>query len=206
MWILLLAATALGAEGWGKPRPFIQPILGGGVVTVGNTTVGQVTGGVAGGFNIAYRTESVKFVDTTRAYVTGTYGIGSGSLGADVGVGSFFGPDFKVLRLQAGPEVFFNGYGDPNAIDYHLAWSPGLALVGLGTLTVVPKVLTVHGDVAPGWVFNSARQSGAVSPFSEMTAGASVSLNAGPVGIRPGLRRYWNAAGEYTVYSLGFGI
>lgn len=205
MWTTLLLTVASWAadDGWTRPKPFVQPILGAGFVTVNGVGVGQVTGGATAGFVTRYKAKPVSWVDTTRAQLTGTVGLPTWSMGADARVGSFIGPSVGPLLVQAGPDVSFNGYGRLGAEDYWLPWAPGIGIPVQARLIVAPSALTIRGDVVPGWVFAAARQSGLVDPLHELTAGASAALNAGPIGFTIGYRRFWNAAGAYDLLSFG---
>ncbi len=194
-WLLLalLGTTTAEAANWGKAHPYVQPVLTGGLISVNGTTHAQATGGAIAGVTVRDRDEPHWF-SHTRGLATGTYGITSGSLGAQLRVGSFIGPDGKLFRYQVGPDVFFDGYGSSSSNDYYLPWSPGVDIAN-SLLFKLSKPLRLRGDLTPGWVFVPERQSDAVKPFHQLTVSAVAILRTEVIGITVGWQRSYNRAG-----------
>jgi len=192
LWFVLTVHSF--AAGWSDPKPYVRPILSAGVVSVDGQAFGQATGGAVGGFTMRRRGD-IPILSHTRARATGTYGLNSGSLGADLRLGSFIGPDTKLIQYQFGPDVYYNGYGDPNAPDYFLAWAPGLDLVNT-LLVKLSKPVRLYGEITPGWVFNPDRRTGIVSPFDELLLLGAVVIRTKPINITVGVQRRYSAAGE----------
>ena len=190
-WLLIILNAS--AANWGPPKPYIQPVLSGGAVSVNGNTWVQVTGGAQGGVFVRDR-DKPHWLSHTRALATGTYGLTSGSLGADVRVGSFIGPDGKLVRYLIGPDVFYNGYGRSDARDYQLTWAPGVD-VSNQLLFKLSKPVVLIGELTPGWVFARSRQSDQVRPFHQLDMLAAVVLRTKVIRLTVGVRRNYNAAG-----------
>ncbi len=201
----LLAITVAHAGHWKDPRWYVDPILGGGVVSVNGTAYAQANAGLQGGFRRRYKGGDIPWLNHTRARGVGTYGITSGSLGADLRVGSFIGPAWKRVVLQHGPDLWYSGYGAVGAPDYRLGWSPGLDLYN-GVRFKVSKGLFLGGEVVPGWAFSAARRGGGVWVFDELRAGASATLRVEKLSLTVGYTHRWNAAGDQGFVVLGAGL
>ncbi len=191
LWFVL-TVQGFGAT-WGKPKPYVRPILTGGVISVNGDTHALATGGAVAGVTVRDR-DDPHWLSHTRTQVTGTYGITSGSLGADVRVGSFIGPDTKLIQYQVGPDLYYNGYGTTTAPDYFLAWSPGLDLRNT-VLLKLSKPFKLYGELTPGWVFTPARQSDIVTPFHELRMLAAAVLVTPAVRLTVGVQRTYSVAG-----------
>ena len=137
-----------------------------------------------------------KLLLNTRASGVGMLGLPSGSLGGDFRVGSFIGPQGKYALLQIGPDVWFNGYGQPGAPDFHLPWSPGLNIRNVLTITPV-REFQIVGEATPGWAVVAARQGDNVRPFHELTLTAMVVLRATAIRLTVGYTRQYRAFGTY---------
>jgi hypothetical protein len=181
------------AADWGKPKPYVQPVLTGGVISVNGQTHALATGGAVAGVTVRDR-DDPHWLSHTRTQLTGTYGLTSGSLGADARVGSFIGPDTKLIRYQVGPDLYYNGYGNQGAPDYFLAWSPGLDLRNTA-LVKLSKPVKLYGELTPGWVFAPSRQASIVAPFHELRMLASLIVSTKVLRITVGVQRHYSAAG-----------
>ena len=207
MIALWTAGIALAApEGWGQPRPYVFPVLNVGVVSVpGAESVAQASVGVVGGAKVKYRGGPGWLWDT-RGSLVGTYGLNTGSYGGDVRVGTFIGPDVKLITYQVGPEVWFDGYGKPGAPDYYLPWSPGIDLFNELTLKLLPEVHVV-GQVAPGFAFDGGRHGeGQVAPFDELMLAAMLDIRTNVISLTVGYARQYQAYGssDGIILSRGF--
>lgn len=204
MLTLLLGLTTADAAGWRAPNWYADPILSAGFVSVNGNAFAQATGGLEGGFRRRYRGPQ-RYLHHTRARGVATYGITSGSLGADMRIGSFVGPIWKRVVLQHGPDLWYSGYGQPGARDYQLAWSPGLDLYN-GVRIKAAKGLFLNGWAVPGWAFNKDRRGGGVWIFDEVSLGAAVTARVNQFTVNVGYGHRWNAAGEQGFLILGGGF
>jgi len=203
IWLLAIAIAQAGH--WKDPRWYVDPILNGGAVSVNGVTYAQASGGLQGGFRSRYKGSDIPWMNHTRARGIGTYGITSGSLGADFRVGSFFGPAWKRVVLQHGPDLWYSGYGSTASPDYRLNWSPGIDLFN-GIRVKVAKGLFLNGEVVPAWAFAPARRGGGLWIFDEFRTGASVTARVSKLSLTVGYTHRWNAAGEQGFVVLGAGI
>lgn len=192
----LLALSSLlsvaEANDWERV-PYVMPILNVRAVTVGGVTTAQAVGGAEAGLVQRYA-DKPHWMSHTRGAATGIYSFTANSIGADVRVGSFFGPDGRWVRWQVGPDVWFNGYGVPGALDYHLPWSPGVDLRNAVTLKVV-RGFALLGEATPGWAFVPERALGGLGPFHELTLLGAVRLQTDVLTVTVGYQRAWNAVG-----------
>jgi len=203
-WLLLALLGTAEAANWGKTKPYVRPVLTGGVISVNGRTHAQATGGVVAGATVRDRADPHWF-SHTRGLATGTYGLTTGNLGAQVRAGSFIGPDGKIFRYQIGPDVFFDGYGQPGAEDLHLPWSPGVDIVN-SLLVKLSKPLVLRGDLTPGWVFVPERQAKSVKPFHQLTASAVAVLRTDALRLTVGWQRSYNRAGVVDALILSGAI
>ena len=192
LWFVLTVQSFAG--GWGPAKPYVRPMLSAGVVSVEGQTYGLVTGGAVGGVTMRRRGDT-PLLSHTRAMLSGTYGLNSGSIGADARIGSFIGPDTKFIQYQIGPDVYYNGYGTTTSPDYYLAWAPGMDIVNT-VLLKLSKPVRLYGEITPGWVFNGDRRSGIVSPFDELLLLGALVIRTKPINITVGVQRRYSAAGE----------
>ena len=134
----------------------------------------------------------------TRGRVIGSYGLLSGGLGADLRVGSFFGPDWKMLRYQLGPDIWYNGYGnvDTSTQDYWLPWAPGVDISNVVTLKLLTE-FHIIGEATPAFVFHPDRQSDQVEPFDELTLALAGVIRTQPIRLTVGYLRRYQAGGVY---------
>ena len=194
--IAMLAGLAHAGE-WKDPKPYIAPIINLSAISVNGDWYAVAAAGATGGVRIRY-TDPPHWLSNTRAVVVGMYGIPSGSLGAELRGGSFIGPDWKYLQWQVGPDVFYNGYGSPEAVDYWLAWAPGLDLHNVVTLKIAPEFQIV-GEATPGWVFREERKQGpgveSVAPFDQLTLAAMVVIRAPFARLTVGYSRQYSSVG-----------
>lgn len=201
--MVALMGTAQAAD-WGEPKPYLQPRLNIGGVAVNGVWHAQAIGGADVGVTVRDK-DTPHWLSLTRIGATGMYGITSGSLGGDFRLGSFFGPDGKVARLLSGPDIFYNGYGDPTAEDYYLAWSPGLDIRNTVVFKIA-KEFKLLGHVIPGWAFNPNRAAPDVPVFTHVNLGTSVVIKGGSFRLQIGVERQINAAGTQDYIVLGAGI
>lgn len=187
---LLLTSTAEASD-WREPKPYVRPVLNVSAVSVNGSFFAIASGGAVGGVTTRYK-EVPHWYSHTRASAIGSYGLTTGSLGGDLRLGSFIGPDGKLARLQVGPDLWYNGYGVIGAPDFHLPWSPGVDLSTVATLKIV-KELHLVGEATPGWAFLPDRQQGGIGPFHELTLAASAVVRTQVLRITVGYsRRYTN--------------
>lgn len=205
---LLAALTTAQAGHWKEPNWYVNPILTGGVVSVNGNTWVQASAGLQSGFRTRYKGGALPWMNHTRARAVGTYGITSGSLGADTRVGTFFGPAWKKVVFQHGPDLWYAGHGRTDSPDYFLRWSPGLDLFNGVTVRVV-KGLSLGGEVVPGWALSPDRQPAMdLWIFDELRAGVHATMRVDPLRVTVGYTRKWNAAGEqgFVVFSAGVAL
>ncbi|MBX2798218.1 MAG: hypothetical protein KTR31_11125 [Myxococcales bacterium] len=192
--IWLAAASLAQAQAWSEPRLYARPLANVSFVVVNGETLTQGTAGVSGGVFLRH-SESPHWLSHTRAQVAGTVGLPTGSLGADVRLGSFIGPDTRFVRLQVGPDVWFNGYGTAQSIDYHLPYTLGLDLSSVLTLRATEH-LQLIGEVTPGWTLAARRRAPDLGPLHELTTTVMVALRTSWMRLNVG----------YTRRNLAFGV
>lgn len=206
MWWIAAALAEEPAEA-GPPwqdRWYARPRLNARVVAVNGVPFVQGVGGAEAGL-VRRWDPNPHWVSQTRAVAVGIYGLSTGSLGGDVRLGSFVGPDLKPVRLAIGPDFWFNGYGAPDALDYWLPWSPGIDVPASAFWKLAPSLL-LDTSVIPGWAFDPDRQNGGVGPFHELTALAALHLTLdGPTFVL-GYQRTWNGAGVFDGIILSFSL
>jgi hypothetical protein len=175
-------------------EPFIDPHVGVTSVTINGDTGVQATAGGEAGYHYTW-TGDPKLVGETRIGATLLYGLTSNSIGYDVRIGSFIGPKLGDLVLQAGPDLFYNGYGQAGASDYNLPATGGLSLPVTATYTPITEV-GVSGRITPSWVFNPERRSSIeIGPFDELTAYLGANLSLGEVRGSVGYQWQWTSQG-----------
>lgn len=193
------------ASGWEGPEPFLLPLVEVTFVAVDGATSAQASAGLVGGMRLR-AVESPHWLSTTRGAIVGAYGLNTGSLGADLRVGSFIGPDLKYVTVQAGPDFWFNGFGDVDSEDYFEPWSPGVDLYASVTVEPVPELGFVV-EVTPGWAFLPSRQ-GAFddAPLHELTLAGLVVLRTPVARFTAGYQRHYAVYGvrDAIVLSGGF--
>jgi hypothetical protein len=206
MIALFLALTSAQATNWGEPKPYVFPRLSLGYTIVNGEAYGQVLGGGELGVTIRDR-DKPHWLSLSRVSATGIYGLTTGSIGGDFRVGSFIGPDGKVFRILSGPDVWYNGYGDPNAADYFQAWAPGIDLRNTALLKVA-KEFQILGEVTPGWVFVAERQTAIdqLVLFHELKMGAYAFLTTNAITVTIGYTRRINSVGTVDSIVIGAGI
>lgn len=144
-------------------------------------------------------------VGRTRLQADVLYGLTSGSTGYGLRLGSFLGPTAKMVTFQLGPDLWANGYGNPESLDYHLPFSLGVDVMALALFQIDPSV-TAQVGIIPGWAFAGPRQVGGVGPFHELTAFGLVSLDIGGMRVNVGYQRTYNAAGVFDGLILSGGF
>ena len=198
MWTTTAEAADPGAppsQGWSAPKPYLLPILNFSLISVNGETSAQASGGLVGGMRLRYGLPP-HWLSHTRAQVVGTYGVITGSLGADLRVGSFMGPDTRFVQYQLGPDVWYNGYGDEDANDYWLPWSMGVDARNVLTFKVI-REFQIIGEATPGWAFDADRRGGGVGPFDELTLTGMVVLNTPVIRLTVGYTRQYRVFGVY---------
>lgn len=187
------AHAAPQKRGW-EGTPYFAPILSGGGVLVNGQTVVQTQIGGEVGYRYRYRKPRPHVVGRTRARAVGIYAT-TGSLGADVRLGSFMGPDWKVVQLLHGPDFWFDVYGSPRAPDYHLPPTVGVDLLNQVTVRIIQGQLNWVTAVSPGWVSNRQRRAPQLGPFHTMTARTAMVLRTDFGTLQLGVQRQWTSAG-----------
>ncbi|MEQ1568077.1 MAG: hypothetical protein ABMA64_20730 [Myxococcota bacterium] len=193
-------AGAAAAGGWTEPRPYVLPVVNLSVIAVNGETSAQASVGAVGGARLKYR-DPPGWLSHTRGSVVGSYGLNTGSYGADLRAGSFIGPDTKFLQYQVGPDLWFNGFGREDSVDYHLPWSPGIDLHNLLTLKLA-KEFHLVGEVTPGFPFAGERLGGGIGPFPELTLAGMAVVRASFLHLTIGYSRQYRSFGSYDALIL----
>ncbi|MCA9488770.1 MAG: hypothetical protein KC621_02575 [Myxococcales bacterium] len=189
----LLAWTAAHAADWRDPKPYIAPVVNLSLISVNGNTSAQAAVGAVGGVRVRYSGQP-HWLSHSRAMAVGSYGLNTGSLGGDLRLGSFFGPDGKLAQLQVGPDLWYQGYGKQGAADYWLPWAPGLDLRSVATLKLAREVHIV-GEASPGFVFLEERRSDQVKPFDQLSLAAMLVIRAPFARLTIGYSRQYNSYG-----------
>lgn len=201
---VLGATTSARAAEWSAPKPYALPVLNLSVFSINGVTNAQASAGLVGGMFVKYR-DPPHWLSHTRGSIIGQYGILSGSLGADLRAGSFFGPDTRFIQYQLGPDLWYNGYGREDAADYYLPWSPGVDLRNALTFKIVPE-LHIVGEANPGWVFLEERRADNLGPVHELTLTAMAVIRARVINLTVGYTRQYRAFGVYEGLILSGGF
>lgn len=190
----MLGAGALAApSAWSDPKPYAAPVVNLSLIAVNGNTSAQAAVGLIGGVRLRYK-EPPHWLWHSRAMAVGSYGLNTGSLGGDLRLGSFVGPDGKLVQLQFGPDLWYQGYGTEGAADYYLPWTPGVDLRSVATLKLAPEVQIV-GEASPGFVFLEERRSEEVKPFDQLTLAAMLVIRAPFARLTLGYTRQYNSYG-----------
>ena len=198
MTLLAWIGTA-DAQEW-KSKPYVDPILNAGAVIINGNTYGQVSGGAQVGIRTRY-SEKPNWLNDSRLRGVVQYGIPSNSLGGDVRLGSFIGPNTKAILTQHGPDVWFNGYGKTDAVDYYLPYSVGIDFRNQ-VIFKLGQGFNIITEATPGIPFNPARQGGPLDPI-EFTALGALSIRTGGFGLLVGYSRRYSSAGVTEGIILG---
>ena len=187
--------SGLNFSGPYAQHPYIRPVLG---LVIWDGALGTSLGAEAG---LRYRQEKPDpaMFGTTRVRASTILSPNLG--GSDVRLGSFFGPVYKVVGLQVGPDVFYNqlsveGIGA-------LAGTAGVDLPLTGLFDV--KVFNAYAGVTPGWYIGGARDN--LSPLlgqMGLVAGAGISISRFSLSL--GWSRLTTAYGLQEGYSIGIGF
>lgn len=167
---------AFTLEGPWNPKPYIRPVVGAMLL---QNAVG-VNLGAEAGFKYQQEKPDPVFFGRTRAL--GTYTLGSFT-GYAAHLGSFFGPFYKIVGAQMGPDVFISQYqitpvagtgqGVQQTVDQvvGLDW-PVTALLDL-------KVFNAYAGVSPGWYLAGDRErlNNAIHQYA-LYAGIGLDLKA----------------------------
>jgi hypothetical protein len=194
-WLASWSSPAAAGD-WRDPKPYLLPQLNVSLISVNGQSSAQASVGLIGGMRMRY-VGKPNLLSNTRASAVGTYGLNTGSLGGDFRVGSFLGPQGKFLLYQIGPDVWFNGYGQPDAFDYFMPWSPGVDVKNQLTFTPIREISLV-GEATPGWAFVPARQTGGVGPFHELTLTAMAVIRASAIRLTVGYTRQYRSFGTFN--------
>ena len=166
-------------------KPYAKPVVG--AVVFDNAAALSV--GVDAG--LKYQQESsdgLTFFGKTRALPA--YVFGTGVTGYDVRVGSFFGPFYKVVGLQAGSNI---------------EW-PATAGMDLPITALFDvKVFNAYAGVSPGWYFGGEREN-VNNALGQYSVYAGAGLNLSKLRIALGWSRLTTAYGENQGISIGFGL
>jgi len=152
----------------------------------GCTPTLQAEGGGEAGWKHRYVKRGSKFPINGRSRGRGTIlvGIPTGSYGADVRVGSFWGPQIgKYIFFAHGPDLWFNFYGTPASTDFYLPPTPGLAIQN-SVLFQPAQAIGFFAYARPGWVFLPSRHptNNYAGLFHEIDLGVGVRVNIPSIG------------------------
>ncbi|MCO4747019.1 MAG: hypothetical protein KC912_19635 [Proteobacteria bacterium] len=206
----LIAALALGAAADAKPKkgwettPYFEPILSATAALVGGQSVVQTQAGGIVGLQYLYRKPRPWWAGRSRLRAVGIYAPISGSLGTDVRLGSFIGPDWKVVQLQHGPDLWFDMYGTPGSPDYHLPPTIGVDIRNQLLVRILPELSWITA-VSPGWVSNPARQAD-LGPIHTLDMSTVMAIQTEFATLQVGVRRTWTSAGPVTGLILTGGL
>ncbi|MEN0067696.1 MAG: hypothetical protein AAGA48_36545 [Myxococcota bacterium] len=203
MFVAGWASVALAGP-WGPVEPYAVPVVNVSFVSVEGNTFAQAEGGVMGGVTARYL-KGPRWRSDSRLRVVGIAGLPSFSLGGDLRLGSFVGPDPKWVRWQVGPDLWVNGYGGPESPDYNLPWSPGLDLKNVLTLKF-GRPLNLVFEATPGWALVQARQQGGVGPFHELALSALLVLRTPGYSLIVGYTRRYQTFGVFEGLIFQAGI
>ena len=186
--------SGMTLEGPYAKKPYAKPVLG---AMVWEGAVGLNLGAEAG-LKYAQKKDDPVFFGKTRA--VGTLAFGDGISGYQVNLGSFFGPFYKVVGAQMGPDLFYSQY---TFLDTELPATMGLDWPVTGLFNI--KIFNAYAGFAPGWYFGGERENlnAAVGQFS-LFAGAGLDFKV--VRLNVGWNKQTTAYGEQTGISIGFGI
>jgi len=202
--MLLVWTNAALAAPWAPPEPYALPVVNVRFVRVEGDTFAQAEAGVVAGV-VKRDLRSPRWRSDSRVRLAGIAGLPSFSVGGDLRVGSFFGPDPRRLRWQVGPDLWVNGYGGPESPDYDLPWSPGLDLSNVLTVKA-SRAFSLVLEATPGWAVVRARQQGGVGPFHELTLTALAILRGPDFGLTVGYTRRYQAFGVFEGLVFNAGI
>ncbi len=175
-------------------KPYAKPVLG---AMVWNGAVGLSAGAEAG---LMYKQKKPDPAFFGKTRIMGAYTFGAGISGYDVRLGSFFGPFYKVVGAQTGPDVFYSQYQFP---DTEMPATTGLEWPITGLLDL--KVFDAYAGVSPGWYFGGDRENlNAVLGQYGLYAGAGINLSK--LRLHLGWSKTTTAYGEQTGISVGIGI
>lgn len=174
-------------------EPFAEPSVGVTSVTVNGDTGVQATGGGEAGYWYKW-TGDPPLYGETRIAADLIYSLTAQSIGYDLRIGSFIGPSLDDVTLTIGPDLFYNGYGTPESLDYYLPATGGLSINT--QLTIQPiKEAGIVGLAAPSWIFNPERRAGNLGPFHELTLMGGLQLNSGNISGMIGYQATYTAVG-----------
>ena len=133
-----------------KVRPHVDPTLNLHLFnTEDNLYVGANFGGAVGA-KYQQKKKGFRYQGLTRAQYVQTWGQATGQ---DIRVGSFFGPWWRIVGFQVGPDVFYNTYDNPGVnVDDVVGISTRAAAV------VDLKVVNVTASIAPSFYVSGDRE------------------------------------------------
>lgn len=190
--------SGLSLEGPYGKKPYAKPVIG---AMIWDSAYGVSLGAEAG---LRYQQEKDDPVMFGKTRVMGAYTIGAGLSGYDVRLGSFFGPFYKVVGLQAGPDFFYNQLSvELDGGTDELFATPGMDFPITALFDV--KVFNAYAGLSPGWYFGSDRENlnSVVGQFG-LYAGAG--LNLSKLRVSVGWSRTSTAYGDQDGISLGLGF
>jgi hypothetical protein len=195
--------------------PWVRPTGGGQAIWVNGRPTAQLQVGVTGGLQGQYRPVPHWRVNFGGSLV-GLYGMAANSLGVDARIGATAGPNSKYVLYQVGPQLWFNTYGKPGALDYYLPPALGVALpntvlfkvhefVGI-QLGAIPSWIIWTPTDLPSWGSRDYRRNRVwYGPVNELSLYGTVNLKLpwGGAGIQVGYQRSWTAIGVTDGLILG---
>ncbi len=201
MLCLLVSNLVHAGDAWNK-EPYWQPVVGATLYTSGGSTRSALYGGLEGGVRYNETGQMPRLVGRTR--VRGVLTFGGDATATDVRLGSFLGPRWKLLGVQAGPDLFRD-----ELIGSGLGPSIGVDLPVITTAYLKP--LTLSAGLSPAWLADTDRRvdwstSSSFGFGHEFTLllGGMVSLGDFAAGL--GWSRRTTVAGTYQGFAISFRV
>jgi hypothetical protein len=193
-------------EGFRFGRPQVRPLVGANVFApAGGDPIALI--GVGAAATVPARMDRAGPVDIVgNARVSGQYFLGSSkSNGAEVQAGVFAGPQWQVLRLTLGPNVFWSRF-QYGALSLDPVSGVGVPVIASANA----KVVYAYGGLEPSWFVSGSRPGVDWSEADGFGFGdeyawlAGGGINAGPIGLGVNWSRRATAFGPQQ--GVGFSV
>lgn len=190
--------SALNLQGPYSKKPYAKPVVG---AMIWEGAYG-VSLGAEAGLNYQQEKDDPVMFGKTRA--RGSYIVGAGMSGYDVRLGSFFGPFYKVVGLQAGPDVFYNQLSvQLDGGSDELIATPGMDFPITGLFDV--GVFNAYAGVSPGWYFGGDREN-LNAALGQLSTYFGAGINLSKLRFSVGWNRTSTAYGDQDGISVGIGF